>query len=375
MFRIGEQPDRRRNRFARQPVIVEIEAAADDAVWTQLASPIVTLGSRMRVQQQPSLYVRAGVLPGKDEEGWHLSIEVRSEAEPIDVPLRNVIGLLPGTDRREEFVVVSAHYDHIGTGRPVEGDGIYNGADDDATGTTAVITLAEALTRMPRPDRSILFVAFSAEERGLLGSREFVATPPIKLGNIAAHVNLEMLGRPAEDKRYSAWITGPRYSDFASIARTAMKRAGIELIDFRLQDALFRQSDNWSLVEAGVIAHSISAGSLHRDYHQPSDEIEKIDLEHMTRVDRSNRQNRSRLRQPRDATGVDRSRPGDAEEAPATPPLVSRESIPLARPMLAPPSTWIVWPVKKPDSSARQNAIAPAISAGRPNRCIGTMSR
>jgi len=95
-----------------------------------------------------------------------------------------------------------------------------------------------------------------------------------------------MIGRPLPGREKQAWITGPGYSDFAAIAGPALQRAGIELVDFEMQDPLFAQSDNWSLAMQDVVAHSISAGSLHKDYHQPSDEVQKLDLDHMTAVTR-----------------------------------------------------------------------------------------
>jgi Zn-dependent M28 family amino/carboxypeptidase len=178
-------------------------------------------------------------------------------------------------------VVVSAHYDHIGTGNPADGDAINNGADDNATGTTAVVLLAEALAKTPLR-RSVLFVCFSAEERGLRGSAAFCDKPPVPLEKIVCNLNIEMIGRPEEGKQGKAWITGHDLSDFAAIAKQALERRSVGLVDFPMSGNLFAASDNFSFVRHGIVAHSISAGSLHEDYHRPGDEVDKLDIAHMT---------------------------------------------------------------------------------------------
>jgi Zn-dependent M28 family amino/carboxypeptidase len=147
-----------------------------------------------------------------------------------------------------------------------------------------VVLLAAALARGPQPARSVVFACFSAEEKGLLGSAAFAEQPPVPLAQVVANVNIEMIGRPLPGRQRCAWITGREYSDFAAIAGPALLRAGIELIDFEMAGQLFAQSDNLSFARKGVVAHSISAGSLHADYHQPSDEVELLDLPHMTAV-------------------------------------------------------------------------------------------
>ena len=208
-------------------------------------------------------------------------------ATAIDIPLSNVIGVVKGSELPDEFVVVSAHYDHVGIGAPKDGDSIHNGADDDATGTTAVLMLADAIGKGPKPKRSIAFVCFSAEEKGLRGSAAFVESSPIALDKIRCNLNIEMLGRPEQGKEKKAWVTGREYSDFADIVGAAMKNQGVELIEFGMAKQLFAASDNLSFAKKGIVAHSISAGSLHSDYHQPTDEVSRIDVPHMTAVIRA----------------------------------------------------------------------------------------
>jgi hypothetical protein len=272
----------------RRAVLLEIDPA--EPAWSKAAGVHEELG-QVRQESGPVFLVRKGALPAGalDSGAWTVTWKAKP-AEAAPIKLRNVVGILRGKELASEYVIVSAHYDHIGTVSPVNGDSICNGADDDASGTTAVVTIAEALTKAAPPRRSIAFVCFSAEEKGLRGSRAFAAEPPFPLAQVVANVNIEMIGRPEEGKQKKAWITGAEYSDFAEIARPALLRAGIELTDFELATRLFGASDNYSLAAKGVVAHSISAGSLHHDYHQPSDEVAKLDLPHMTAVIRGLRE-------------------------------------------------------------------------------------
>lgn len=267
----------------RRPFVIEVPK--DHPYWLQSAGQRQMLGAR-RAAARPVFLVREGLLPevpAGNEATWSITWQA-APATKVDLPLRNVVACLPGTDRKDEYVVVSAHYDHIGIGQPVAGDAIYNGADDDASGTTGVLLLAEALAKAPPLRRSVLFVCFSAEERGLRGSAAFVAEPPVPLASIRANLNLEMLGRPEAGKEGKAWITGADLSNFADLVTPALARAGVEVIPFAMAAQLFAASDNYSFVRQGIVAHSLSAGSLHRDYHRPSDELGKIDLEHMTKI-------------------------------------------------------------------------------------------
>ena len=201
-------------------------------------------------------------------------------------PMKNVIGLLEGTDPElsKEAILFSAHLDHLGA-KPSAGDGIFNGADDDASGVTAVVMLADAFAKMQRPKRSLLFMTFWGEESGLLGSKQFVETPAWPLDKIRANVNIEMIGRPEAGARNKIWMTGWQESDLGVVMNKASLPFGVEIFDHpKFSAMLYRQSDNWSFAQKGVIAHSFSAGSLHSDYHQPDDEWERLEIPHMTRV-------------------------------------------------------------------------------------------
>ncbi len=213
-----------------------------------------------------------------------LRIPARLRRETV---LRNVCGLLEGRDpeRKREALVLSAHLDHIGLGTDPK-DPIRNGADDDASGVTAVLSLADAFSALPeRPRRSLIFVTFWGEEKGLLGSRAFVEDPPWPLERIVADLNLEMLGRPEKGARFQAWMTGWRRSDLGKILAEGAAGIGVRIFEHpRYSSRLFGASDNASFVAKGVLGHSLSAGSLHEDYHGPGDEWTKLDLPHMTKV-------------------------------------------------------------------------------------------
>lgn len=213
-----------------------------------------------------------------------LSLPPLTEGE---APVRNIAGVLRGRDPElaKEALVFSAHLDHIGRSFG-EGDTILNGADDDASGVTCVLALADCFSALPRPPkRSLIFVCFWGEEKGLLGSRDFVSNPPWPLEAITADINLEMLGRPEEGARQRSWMTGWRHSDLGELMARGARREGVEIFRHRQYSArLYGASDNASFAAKGVIAHSFSAGSLHRDYHRPGDEWQKLDLPHMTKV-------------------------------------------------------------------------------------------
>jgi hypothetical protein len=275
-----------------------LEVPADHPLWQACAGEREILSRRLR-GSAPVFLVRAGALPaaapagGDDDAPPACALSWQgAESETVDVALVNVVGVLRGSTKPDEYVMVSAHYDHIGIVPPVAGDSICNGADDDASGTTAVVMLAEALSKGAPLKRSIAFVAFSAEEKGLRGSRAFAENPPLPLAAIVADVNIEMIGRPNAEYERKAWITGSSYSDFATIAGPALARAGIGLADPDMAVHYFEQSDNLSLAVKGVVAHSISAGALplQPDYHQPSDEVAKLDIAHMTAVIRGLRE-------------------------------------------------------------------------------------
>lgn len=211
-----------------------------------------------------------------------------AEAGAASPTARNVGALLRGSDPglAADVIVFSAHYDHIGKGPPLDGDAINNGADDDATGTAAVLQIARAMAALPaRPKRTTLFLCFYGEEKEFLGSRHYCESPAVPLARHRAVFNIEMVGRPDDIKPREAWITGFDQSDFGRLVAESGSRAGIRFYENgRLSKMLFSASDNISFARKGVVAHSVSAGSLHKDYHRPGDEVAKIDFPNMAAV-------------------------------------------------------------------------------------------
>ncbi len=204
-----------------------------------------------------------------------------------DVELANVVGRIEG-ERADQIVVFSAHYDHLGIIKPVDGDAIANGANDDASGTAGVIELARFYSQRKKPVRTIIFVAFTAEEEGGYGSKYF--SRQLDPDQIVAMLNLEMIGKPSKWGPDVAWITGFDRSTFGRILQK-----NIEGMDFRFmpdpypKQHLFYRSDNATLARLGVPAHSISTTQIDidRDYHHVSDEIGTLDLSSLTNTIRA----------------------------------------------------------------------------------------
>jgi len=199
----------------------------------------------------------------------------------------NVVGILPGADPAlaGEAIIVGAHLDHLGIGRVVEGDSIYNGADDDASGVVAVLGIAERLRAMTAspPGRTIVFVAFAGEEMGGLGSRWYLEHPVHPLDRTVAQFQIEMIARPDSlaGGPGRAWLTGYERSTMGE----RLAAAGIPLVaDPRPEQNFFRRSDNYRFAVAGLPAHTLSSFNLHTDYHRPQDEARLADGEHMTAV-------------------------------------------------------------------------------------------
>jgi len=193
----------------------------------------------------------------------------------------NAVGILKGTDPKlkQEAILLSAHLDHLGIGEPVNGDSIYNGADDDASGTTAVLELARVLGAGPRPRRTVIFALFGSEESGGLGSSYFREHPPIPLKEFAANLEFEMIGRadvkvPAD----TLWLTGWERSNLGP----TLAAHGANLVgDPHPDQNFFARSDNYVLAKKGVVAQTVSSYGLHSDYHRPSDDVTHLDFKHM----------------------------------------------------------------------------------------------
>jgi hypothetical protein len=202
--------------------------------------------------------------------------------------LANVVGVLPGRSKKEEQVIFSAHYDHLGIGQAVAGDSIYNGANDNAAGTTAVILLANHFKKLNNNERSLVFAAFTAEEVGMFGSQYF--SQQFKPASVAAMFNIEMIGTESKWGKNSAFITGFDETNLGGILQTNLKGSAFTFHpDPYPQQQLFYRSDNATLARLGVPAHTISTAKMENEphYHKPSDEVKTLDLENMAQIIRA----------------------------------------------------------------------------------------
>lgn len=188
----------------------------------------------------------------------------------------NAIGYLPGTDPKAGYLLVSAHLDHLG----VRQGSIMPGANDDASGTTAVIELAHALAAAPPMRRGIMFVCYGSEELGGFGSRYFGAHAPVPLTSIVANLELEMIG--AQDPKLPAghlMMTGFERSNFGEILQ---KNGALIAKDPYPDEHFFERSDNYSLALQGIVAHTVSGWAVVPTYHQPTDTVANLNIPFMT---------------------------------------------------------------------------------------------
>ncbi|MFN1834572.1 M20/M25/M40 family metallo-hydrolase [Balneola sp. MJW-20] len=201
--------------------------------------------------------------------------------------LSNVGGMIEGK-KKDEIVIFSAHYDHIGILSPVAGDSIGNGANDNASGVTAVIQLANHFAGRSKPERTLYFLTFTAEEAGGWGSRFFAEN--IDTDQVVAMFNIEMIGKPAVEGPNTAWITGFELTDFGKILQESTVANNYRFYpDPYPNQNLFMRSDNFRLAQKGVPAHTISTTPIDvdQDYHEVSDEFESINIKHMTNTIRA----------------------------------------------------------------------------------------
>ncbi len=214
------------------------------------------------------------------------SYKIQVKQDITELRLQNVVGILPGKSKKTEKVIFSAHYDHLGIGRPdAQGDSIYNGANDDAAGTTAVIMLAYHYAREKNNERTLIFAAFTAEEVGGMGSTYF--SQQYNPEEIVAMFNIEMIGTDSKWGKNSAYITGYEKSSMGEILKKNLQGTGFSFHPDPYPDQnLFYRSDNATLARLGVPAHTISTSKMDIEphYHKPSDEVDTLDLDNMTEI-------------------------------------------------------------------------------------------
>ena len=211
------------------------------------------------------------------------SIQLKQNLQ--ETSFSNVVGVLPGKTLKHEQVIFSAHYDHLGIGKPVNGDSIYNGANDDATGTTAVIMLARHYKALNNHARTLLFAAFTAEESGGYGSQHF--SQQLNPTAVVAMFNIEMIGTESKWGKNSAFITGFEKTDMGKILQENLKVSSFKFHPDPYPDQqLFYRSDNATLARLGVPAHTISTSKMDSEkyYHTVDDEVETLDMKNMTAI-------------------------------------------------------------------------------------------
>lgn len=214
------------------------------------------------------------VLGTSDAAVYHVKVDNKVE----NLSLFNVVGMIPGKSKEKELVLFSAHYDHIGLIKSVEGDSIANGADDDASGTTAVIALAKYYRELKGNERTLIFAAFTAEEIGGFGARHF--SSKLNPDDVTAMFNIEMIGKESKFGRNAAFITGYERSDFGEILQKNLTGTDFTFHpDPYPEQNLFYRSDNATLAALGVPAHTISTVQIDSDkfYHTVNDEVETLD--------------------------------------------------------------------------------------------------
>lgn len=224
-------------------------------------------------------------------EGYFQLTEFENRRTKVKAPVKNVIGIIPGTDAKLKgtYVIVTAHYDHLGK-KEGEGDTIFNGANDDGSGTVGVIECARALVAS-KPKRTIVFMCVWGEEAGLQGSRYYVQNPVLPLKDTIVNVNLEQIGRTddSEGPRVAEYnLTGFDYTDLSTYMAKASSKFGVKVsMHPKLSGPYFNASDNAAFANAGVPANTVSTAYNFPDYHAVGDEWAKIDYENMTKIVRS----------------------------------------------------------------------------------------
>jgi len=231
-------------------------------------------------------FKRIGLATFQDLETYRQRFTFQNRRTKEKITASNIIGVLEGKSKKDEFVVVSAHFDHLGI-RKTTGqlDSIYNGANDDASGVTGVLALAEYFKNKGTNERTIVFVAFTGEEMGLKGSTHF--GKGIVASKFVAGINLEMIGKTPSFGPNTAWLTGFDRSDFGKIIQQNLEGTGYQLFpDPYKKFNLFFRSDNASLARLGVPSHTFSTTPIDvdEDYHQASDEAATLNMTVITQT-------------------------------------------------------------------------------------------
>jgi hypothetical protein len=216
----------------------------------------------------------------KDADGTVVSLDVKTAKEEKPRATYNAIGYLEGSDPKAGTILLTAHLDHLGVGRAVNGDAIYNGANDDAAGTTAVLELAHALAAGPKLKRSVLFVCYGSEEAGELGSTYFGKHSPVPLKDLVTNLEFEMIGN--QDPKMPKGVLLLTGWERSNLGPTLKAHGALLGPDPYPEEHFFERSDNYALALQGVVAHTAAGWGTPPTYHQPSDDLAHLDVPFMT---------------------------------------------------------------------------------------------
>lgn len=255
---------------SKSPVLVLVDAS-HAAIFKRLQDN----AKRGRIVEKPGESAGVVFVLGATQAS---TFNVKANSKVETLPLFNVAGMIPGKSREKELVLFSAHYDHLGIVKSVEGDSIANGADDDASGTTAVIALANYYKQLKDNERTLIFVAFTAEEIGGFGAKYF--SSKLNPDDVVAMFNIEMIGKESKFGKNAAFITGYERSDFGEILQKNLAGTDFKFHPDPYPDQnLFYRSDNATLAALGVPAHTISTDQIDSDklYHTVKDEFASLD--------------------------------------------------------------------------------------------------
>ncbi|HEX3280341.1 MAG TPA: M20/M25/M40 family metallo-hydrolase [Pyrinomonadaceae bacterium] len=310
--RLTERGVTRVEKFQTSPsALISANPAVNSALLPQIVASPRLANALFQGEKQSAVAIFDAIYSGKTPDSFELNPEkqltltVKTKTEFLST--QNVVAVFEGSDPvlKDEYVAVGAHYDHVGIGVPVNGDAIYNGADDDGSGTTALLAMAEALAKAPkRPKRSVLFVWHAGEEKGLWGSRYFSENPTIPLNKIVTQINIDMIGRSKKEgdaNPRNANLSGPdevyvigskmMSTELGELTEKVNKDYLNLAFNYRYDDPtdpnrFFFRSDHYNYAKKGIPIVFFFDGE-HEDYHRPGDEVQKIDFQKMEKITRT----------------------------------------------------------------------------------------
>jgi hypothetical protein len=265
-------------RASKAALLIVPEVAGAEAMFQRLGSQLPR--AEKRIGDAPAGPDMILLKSDAAQQLWNMNdgtvLKLHADVTPWTISHTwNVLAKIDGNMQKQQIILLSAHLDHLG----VRDGKMYPGADDDASGTVAVMELARALGKEKRPPRTLVFALFGSEETGLLGSQYFLKHPPFPLDNLVANLNFEMIGRAdAKVKPNELWLTGWERTNLGP----ELAAHGAQLVaDPHPEENFFMRSDNYALAKDGIVAQTVSSYGLHKDYHQPTDTLDKVDWQHL----------------------------------------------------------------------------------------------